>query len=73
MTQISPEAQKTLQALRNAVEKTLDRKRRLGHYAVMWQDGKPLCVGEDAPPDDSQGHPEEILSNNVTNQTSNPQ
>lgn len=24
-------------------------KRRLGHYAVTWKDGKPVVQGEDAP------------------------
>jgi hypothetical protein len=28
---------------------TADRKHRLGHYAVIWQDGKPVAIGEDAP------------------------
>jgi hypothetical protein len=28
----------------------LDTKRRLGHYAVTWQNGKPLLAGDDAPP-----------------------
>jgi hypothetical protein len=27
----------------------LERKRRLGHYAVIWRDGKPVAIGEDAP------------------------
>ena len=51
MTKISPDAQKTLEALRKAVANTLDRKRRLGHYAVVWRDGKPVAIGEDAPQD----------------------
>ncbi|MGB3312308.1 MAG: hypothetical protein WBG32_06400 [Nodosilinea sp.] len=51
MSKISPEAQKTLAALRKAVADTLERKRRLGHYAVIWRDGKPVAVGDDAPPD----------------------
>ena len=49
MTQISPQAQKTLEALRKAVADTLERKRRLGHYAVVWKDGKPALIGDDAP------------------------
>ncbi|MBE9062393.1 hypothetical protein [cf. Phormidesmis sp. LEGE 11477] len=49
MTQISPQAQKTLEALRQAVADTLERKRRLGHYAVLWRDGKPALIGDDAP------------------------
>lgn len=45
----SPEGQKQLEALRLAVDKTLDKKRRLGQYAVTWKDGKPIIAGEDAP------------------------
>ena len=51
MNKISPEAQKTLAALRKAVADTLERKRRLGHYAVIWRDGKPMFIGDDAPSD----------------------
>lgn len=29
-----------LECLRLAVRKTLDRKRRLGQYAVVWEDGQ---------------------------------
>ena len=49
MSKISPEAQKTLAALRKAVADALERKRRLGHYAVIWRDGKPVIIGDDAP------------------------
>jgi hypothetical protein len=54
MSKISPEAQKTLTALRKAVADTLERKRRLGHYAVIWRDGKPVIIGDDAPSDTTQ-------------------
>lgn len=54
MSKISPEAQKTLAALRKAVADTLERKRRLGHYAVLWRDGRPVLIGEDAPGDYTQ-------------------
>lgn len=43
------EAQAMLDCLRQAVTKTLDRKRRLGQYAVLWSEGKLIAVGEDAP------------------------
>jgi predicted ABC-type ATPase len=46
---ISPAAQAMLDSLRLAVYKALERKRRLGQYAVIWQDGAPLLIGEDAP------------------------
>ena len=39
-----------LDALQRAVAKALDRKRRLGQYAVMWRDGQVVCVIPDAPP-----------------------
>jgi len=54
MSKISPEAQKTLAALRKAVADALERKRRLGHYAVIWRDGKPVIIGDDAPSDIAQ-------------------
>ena len=43
----SAEASATLAALKRAVEKTLDRKRRLGQYAVVWQDGKAALLDDD--------------------------
>lgn len=46
---ISPAAQAMLDSLRLAVGKALERKRRLGQYAVIWQDNAPLLIGEDAP------------------------
>jgi hypothetical protein len=49
MTNISPETQKTLDSLRKVAADTLDRKRRLGHYAIIWHDGQPVAIGEDAP------------------------
>ena len=39
-----------LEALGQSVAKALDTMRRLGHYAVTWQNGKPLLAGDDAPP-----------------------
>lgn len=55
MTQLSPDTQEMLNSLRTAVAETLERKRRLGQYAVFWQAGKPVFIGEDAPrnPDDT--------------------
>lgn len=49
MTQLSPDTQEMLNSLRTAVAETLERKRRLGQYAVFWQEGKPVFIGEDAP------------------------
>lgn len=45
----SPETQAMLDCLRQAVTKTLERKRRLGQYAVLWSESAPIAVGEDAP------------------------
>jgi hypothetical protein len=49
MTTLSLDAQKTLEALKKAVADDLKRKQKLGHYAVIWRNGKPICIGEDAP------------------------
>lgn len=35
-------AEQTLEALRKAVANALERKRRLGQYAVVWRDGRPV-------------------------------
>ncbi|MEI6068457.1 MAG: hypothetical protein WCP96_14030 [Methylococcaceae bacterium] len=45
----SPEALAILKALQAAVSKNLDKKKRLGHYAVIWKDGGPVLMGDDAP------------------------
>lgn len=41
--------QATLDCLRQVNRDTLERKRRLGHYAVLWRDGTVVEIGEDAP------------------------
>lgn len=46
-----PNTQAMWECLQRAVTKTLDRKRRLGHYAVLWDGQHPVLVGEDAPHD----------------------
>ena len=50
-TKVSPsdEGQFLLDTLQTAVIHTLEKKKRLGQYAVLWQDGKPVIQGEDAP------------------------
>lgn len=45
----SPDTLAMLECLRQAVAKTLERKRRLGQYAVQWLDNAPVAVGADAP------------------------
>lgn len=44
MTTLSPEDQRALDALRSAVAETLERKRRLGQYAVIWRDGQVVRI-----------------------------
>ena len=43
------ETQSILDCLRQTATKTLEGKRRLGHYAVIWQNHTPVTIGEDAP------------------------
>ena len=38
-----------LEALQQSVAKTLNKKRRLGHYTVTWQNGRPVVAGDDTP------------------------
>ncbi|NCC35769.1 MAG: hypothetical protein EOM24_27715 [Chloroflexia bacterium] len=45
----SAEGQRQLDALRQAVGNTLEKKRRLGQYAVTWHGGEPVVTGDDAP------------------------
>lgn len=45
----SLETQAMLDCLRQAVTKTLERKRRLGQYVVQWSGKVPVAIGEDAP------------------------
>lgn len=42
------EGQVILGSLQKAVTQALERKHRLGQYAVVWRDGKPVMIGEDA-------------------------
>lgn len=49
---IPPKTQAVLDMLKQVAEETLERKRRLGHYAVVWRDEKVVAVGgDDAPPE----------------------
>ena len=48
MTTHEYEAQ-VLDSLTRAVAAALERKRRLGQYAVVWRDNRPVCIGSDAP------------------------
>ena len=46
---LSPSDQQVLVALQQAVAAELERKRRLGHYTVTWEDGRAVVEGPDAP------------------------
>ncbi len=48
-TKPSKESQVILDSLQKAVTQALERKRRLGQYAVVWRNGRPVMIGEDAP------------------------
>jgi len=57
MITMSTEDQQALDALRNAVAEALDRKRRLGQYAVIWRDGRAVRIGpEEEVPSKLHGH-----------------
>ena len=43
----SPESERMLETLQQAVNKALDRKRRLGQYAIIWKNGKPVVLEAD--------------------------
>jgi len=47
MTRLSIKDQRALDALRRAVTEALERKRRLGEYAVIWRDGKVVRLEPD--------------------------
>lgn len=46
---LSVEGQRTLAVLRAVAAEVLEHKRRMGHYAVIWENGRILLVGDDAP------------------------
>lgn len=48
---ISPQTLEMLEVLKRVAAETLEKKRRLGHYAVVWKDGQPVLIGDDAPSD----------------------
>lgn len=43
------DSQRMLDALREVVAETLERKRRLGQYAVVWRNGQPEFIRETPP------------------------
>jgi len=54
MTTLSVEDLRALDALKAAVTETLERKRRLGQYAVIWRDGQVVRLD---PPESSSTEP----------------
>ena len=44
MSTLSVDDQRALDALRSAVTEALERKRRLGEYAVIWRDGQVVRI-----------------------------
>lgn len=46
--QASAKSQEMLQVLQQAVVEAMDKKQRLGQYAVGWKDGAPVKVGGEA-------------------------
>ena len=46
MKEITLDTQKILDTLKKVATDTLERKRRLGEYAVVWQDNKPVIIGD---------------------------
>ena len=57
MSTLSADDQRALDALRSAVAEALERKRRLGQYAVIWRDGHVVRIEpDDAVPSKEHGH-----------------
>jgi len=52
--QPSEKSQIILSSLKEAVANALEKKRKLGQYAVVWEDNKLVYRGEDAPQTDSK-------------------
>ena len=46
---LSPDDQQILDALQQAVAAEPNRKGRLGHYVVLWHEGRAVLHGPDAP------------------------
>ncbi|MCK5528832.1 MAG: hypothetical protein KAI74_04055 [Kiritimatiellae bacterium] len=50
MTEIQQQANAAVKSLNKSVNETLDRKKRLGQYAVVWQGGKVVHLFEKQKP-----------------------
>jgi hypothetical protein len=49
MTERHEHESMVLDVLKRAVAEALERKRKLGQYAVSWREGRVVCTGPDAP------------------------
>ena len=47
MKTASIDSQQILESLRLAVSRALEKKKRLGQYAVIWEDNKPVILKDD--------------------------
>ena len=56
MSTLSADDQHALDALRSAVAEALERKRRLGQYAVIWRDGQVVRIEPEEVPSEPHGH-----------------
>ncbi len=54
-------AMKGLKSLQRAVDQALERKRRLGQYAVFWENGRVVFEGPDAPDEPDNHEPQSGL------------
>jgi hypothetical protein len=52
--QPSEKSQIILSSLKEAVANALEKKRKLGQYAVVWENNKLVYKGEDAPQGNSK-------------------
>lgn len=63
METISGEDQQILDCMKEAVSDVLERKRLLGQYAVIWEDGRPATIGGMDATTDAKFHPLSDLPN----------
>lgn len=47
MSELEKRAQRAAEMLRQTVTEALEQKRRLGHYAVIYRDGKAVRVADE--------------------------
>ena len=57
MAELDEFTRQGLECLRQAVAEALERKRKLGQYAVFWRDGRVVFEGPDAPEEKSGPEP----------------